>query len=109
LQKAILGRYGAWEARPRGPSGVARRTTMSDTSGEARWDALTRAELKVVELVTEGLTNPEIARRLYVSPWTVQTHLKRVFKKLGVRGRAELAAWAARRAANRPGYTSDEG
>jgi DNA-binding CsgD family transcriptional regulator len=92
---------------------------MNDSSSSSPWDTLTRAELKVVALVTEGLTNPEIAKRLYVSPWTVQTHLKRVFKKLGVRGRAELAARAARRtapgdsahgdSAHGPGYTSDEG
>jgi DNA-binding CsgD family transcriptional regulator len=73
------------------------------------WSSLTKAELKVVALVTEGLTNPEIAERLTVSPWTIQTHLKRIFKKLGVRGRAELAARAARRGAEGPGYTSDEG
>jgi DNA-binding CsgD family transcriptional regulator len=75
---------------------------MSSDSGSATWDSLTRAERRVVALVTEGLTNPQIAERLVLSPWTVQTHLKRIFKKLGVRGRAELAAMATRQAAAEP-------
>jgi DNA-binding CsgD family transcriptional regulator len=50
----------------------------------------------VVELVTEGLTNPEIGQRLYVSRKTVQTHLMHVFAKLHMTSRAQLAAEAAR-------------
>jgi DNA-binding NarL/FixJ family response regulator len=51
----------------------------------------------VIGLVTEGLTNPQIASRLFVSAQTVKTHMKNVFRKLGVSSRAELAALAARR------------
>ncbi len=58
------------------------------------WEALSSSELRVVELVCEGLTNPEIGDRLYISRRTVQTHLYNVFKKLGVTSRAELAARA---------------
>ena len=61
------------------------------------WDSLTPAECKVVELVAAGLSNPEIASRLFISRRTVSTHLTHVFEKLGVRSRAELAAAAARR------------
>lgn len=61
------------------------------------WESLTDAELDVVRLVAEGMTNQEIAGRLYVSPRTVQTHIAHVFLKLGVTHRAELAAEAARR------------
>ena len=75
---------------------------MSEPSGPTAWESLTPAERKVVALVTEGLTNPQIAERLHLSPWTIQTHLKRVFKKLGVRGRADLAARAAIHAAAEP-------
>jgi DNA-binding NarL/FixJ family response regulator len=53
-----------------------------------------------VDLVAEGLSNPQIGERLYVSPRTVQTHVAHVFTKLGVASRAQLAAEAARR---RPG------
>jgi pimeloyl-ACP methyl ester carboxylesterase/DNA-binding CsgD family transcriptional regulator len=63
------------------------------------WESLTDAELDVVRLVAEGLTNREIAARLFVSPRTVQTHLAHVFAKLGLSHRAELAAETARRLA----------
>jgi DNA-binding NarL/FixJ family response regulator len=52
-----------------------------------------------VELVAEGLTNPQIGERLYVSRRTVKTHLAHVFAKLGVSSRTQLAAQAARRQA----------
>lgn len=59
-----------------------------------RWDSLSSSEKRVIELVCEGLTNPQIGERLYISRRTVQTHLYNVFKKLGVTSRAELAAKA---------------
>ncbi len=43
-------------------------------------------------LVAQGLSNREVAAELYVSPKTVQYHLTRMYAKLGVRSRAELAA-----------------
>jgi pimeloyl-ACP methyl ester carboxylesterase/DNA-binding CsgD family transcriptional regulator len=60
------------------------------------WDALTAAERRVAELVAAGLGNREVAERLYLSRYTVETHLKRVFVKLGISSRAELAATAPR-------------
>ena len=60
------------------------------------WEALTNAERRVAQLVAEGLANREVAERLYVSRYTVETHLKHVFAKLGVSSRAELAALAPR-------------
>jgi predicted ATPase/DNA-binding NarL/FixJ family response regulator len=61
------------------------------------WESLTPAETRVVELVAEGLTNPEIARRLYVSRDTVKSHVSSALMKLALRTRAELAASASRR------------
>jgi len=61
------------------------------------WASLTPTERQVVELVAEGLTNPQIGERLFISRRTVQTHLAHVFAKLGVSTRAEVAAEAARR------------
>ncbi len=61
------------------------------------WASLTPSELQVVRLVAEGLSNPRIGERLFVSKRTVQTHLKHVFAKLGVTSRAELASEATRR------------
>jgi predicted ATPase/class 3 adenylate cyclase/DNA-binding CsgD family transcriptional regulator len=61
------------------------------------WDSLTPAELDVVKLVTEGLTNKDVAVRLFISPRTVQAHLAHVFTKLGVTSRMQLAQEAAGR------------
>jgi DNA-binding CsgD family transcriptional regulator len=63
------------------------------TSG---WDALTPTEHDVVQLVTEGLANKDIATRLFVSPRTVQSHLTHVYNKLGVSSRVQLVQEAAR-------------
>jgi len=62
------------------------------------WATLSRAERNVVELLTRGLTNARIAEQLSISRYTVETHLKHVFAKLGASTRAEVAAEAARRA-----------
>ena len=58
------------------------------------WLSLTEAERQVVALAAQGLSNAEIANQLFVSRFTVETHLKHVFTKLGVRSRAELASVA---------------
>ena len=54
--------------------------------------ALTGAEQRVAELVAGGLTNREVAARLFISPKTVESSLARVYRKLDVRSRAELGA-----------------
>ena len=61
------------------------------------WDSLTETERRVVDLVAQGLTNPQIAGRMFVSAQTVKTHMKNVFRKLGVSTRSELAAQSVRR------------
>jgi DNA-binding NarL/FixJ family response regulator len=62
-----------------------------------REDGLTRREAEVFELLGQGLSNPEIADRLYISRKTAEHHVSRILAKLGLRGRAEAAAHAARR------------
>lgn len=74
----------------RGRRGARRRPQIG-------WDSLTPTEHRVVDLVVEGLTNPQIGERLYVSRRTVQTHLAHVFTKLGISSRTQLAAEATRR------------
>jgi len=56
------------------------------------WESLTPTEQAVAQLVAEGLTNGAVARRLYISPHTVNTHLRHAFAKLGVSNRVALAA-----------------
>lgn len=57
-------------------------------------DPLTEREREVVALVAEGLSNDEIAERLFVSPATVRTHVGRAMSKLGARDRAQLVVLA---------------
>ncbi|MFE2147311.1 response regulator transcription factor [Streptomyces sp. NPDC059456] len=61
---------------------------------------LTPREREIAALVTEGLTTPAIAARLYLSPRTVDTHLSHIFRKTGVTTRAALATLTARSAAS---------
>jgi DNA-binding CsgD family transcriptional regulator len=55
------------------------------------WESLTEAERQVADLVARGHSNKEIAARLYMSHRTVGSHLYRMFPKLNVRSRVELA------------------
>jgi DNA-binding CsgD family transcriptional regulator len=68
-----------------GPRGNRHRPTTG-------WESLTSTEKAVSRLVAEGLTNSAVARQLYISPHTVNTHLRHVFTKLGVPNRVALAA-----------------
>ena len=84
----------SWDAgRVRGrlrAHGVRRRLVVTERP-EQGWQALTESELAVVRLVAEGRTNREAAERLFVSPHTVNSHLRHSFTKLGVNSRVELA------------------
>jgi DNA-binding CsgD family transcriptional regulator len=70
--------------------GVRRRLVAAEPETNG-WAALTTSELTVARLVAEGLTNREVAERLFVSPHTVSSHLRHVFSKLGITSRVELA------------------
>jgi DNA-binding CsgD family transcriptional regulator len=74
------------------------------------WENLTKAEAKVAELVAEGLSNPDIARRLFISRRTVQSHVSHALEKLGLSSRVELAVkrarWQSPGGADRPSAPS---
>ena len=61
---------------------------------DAALDVLTDREREMVALVAHGLSNEDIAGRLYLSPLTVKTHVNRAMSKLGVRDRAQLVVLA---------------
>lgn len=61
------------------------------------WGSLTASEVQVVRLLAHGLSNGQIAERLFVSRRTIESHLYRVFMKLDVKSRAELAVQAVSR------------
>src|SRR5579859_4540034 len=68
-------------------------------SGEERdsYSALTEREREILKLVAEGLTNNQIAERLFISPKTVDTHRTHIMDKLNLHSRAELVKYAMRR------------
>jgi len=70
-------------------------------TGPKRVGVLTRREQEVLRLVGLGLSNPEIAQRLFVSRKTAAHHVSSVLAKLGVRNRAGAIAYASRQAADR--------
>jgi DNA-binding NarL/FixJ family response regulator len=77
---------------------VQRRLLAAATApaGPTLPDGLTAREGEVLALIAEGLSNREIARRLYVSEATVKSHINRLFAKTGVRDRAQAVQYAYR-------------
>ena len=61
-----------------------------DWSGRLKNKGISRREVEVVGLVYQGLTNTEVARELFISEYTVENHLKSIYRKLGVKNRTSL-------------------
>ena len=64
---------------------------------------LTRRENEVLDLLSHGLSNTEIAGRLFISPKTVEHHVGHILSKLGLRSRAEVVAWVLRHSPEKSG------
>ncbi|MBA7520811.1 HTH-type transcriptional regulator MalT [subsurface metagenome] len=58
---------------------------------------LTKREVKVLKLVASGKTNKEIAKKLFISEKTVKNHLNHIYRKLGVKNRAQAVVEALKR------------
>ncbi|MFE9426416.1 LuxR C-terminal-related transcriptional regulator [Kitasatospora sp. NPDC006697] len=71
--------------------GVRRRHWTYADRPATGWESLTTTEQTVADLVATGLTNREAARRMFLSPHTVNHHLRQIFRKLGISSRVELA------------------
>jgi DNA-binding CsgD family transcriptional regulator len=69
-----------------------RETSHSSQNGHTAfgWRSLTGTELNVIDLVSQGLTNRGVAERLFMSPYTVDSHLRSIYRKLGVNSRVDL-------------------
>jgi DNA-binding CsgD family transcriptional regulator len=78
-------------------NGIRRRGTPPPARPTTGWESLTPAEREIAGLVAEGLTNPAIGARLYISRRTVESHLSHIFTKCGFTNRAQLAAEVSRR------------
>jgi DNA-binding CsgD family transcriptional regulator/tetratricopeptide (TPR) repeat protein len=95
--RAIFERIGASREADRA-RGLLRRLGVAVTRPHERAGgaaALTTREQQVLDLLAHGHTNAQIASRLFLSPKTVEHHVGRILAKLGVRSRAEAAAYAA--------------
>jgi DNA-binding NarL/FixJ family response regulator len=74
------------------------RERESGRTAQRLLDSLTDREREILDLLTEGLRNEELAARLFISPFTVQTHVSNILGKLGVRSKAEAVAFALKHA-----------
>jgi DNA-binding NarL/FixJ family response regulator len=83
----------AASAVPPPPADGPARSASAGPPGEPP-DGLTQREVEILGLMAQGLTNPEIAERLFLSNHTVKTHINRIFAKTGSRDRAQAIRYA---------------
>ena len=77
--------------------GIRRAPRVKHRRARRGWDSLTPAEAKIAGLVAQGMTNPQIATRLFLSHRTVATHVSHILGKLDVRSRIDIAREATDR------------
>ena len=77
-------------------SPVEEQPAAANRPATGRRHSLTPREIQVSELIAEGLTSDEIGRRLGIARRTAEAHAEHIMTKLGVRSRAQVAAWVER-------------
>ncbi|GAA4862559.1 AAA family ATPase [Actinomycetospora straminea] len=82
-----------WADRAEAELAAAGVSLRRPAAAETAWAALTPQEFQVARIVAEGRSNDEAAAALFVSRKTVENHLTRVYRKLGLRSRSELVRW----------------
>jgi DNA-binding NarL/FixJ family response regulator len=82
---------GTWALVTRMEPSMSLRTWENEARPTFGWDSLSDSERRVADLVARGYSNKEIAEQLYMSHRTVGSHLYRIFPKLGLRSRVQLA------------------
>jgi DNA-binding NarL/FixJ family response regulator len=90
------------ELRKLGARAEVRGPATADDSGLA---SLTKREREIAELITDRLTNPQIASKLFLSKKTVESHIRNLFVKLGASSRVEVARIVERERREGPGLT----
>ena len=75
---------------------IDRALNLKDGSRYPVRNTLTAREMEVISLLAQGMTNPQIADTLDISPHTAKRHVMNIFNKLGVNDRTQAAVWAAR-------------
>ncbi len=95
LNQVLQHDLAAWPGWRRDRAEAFQRRLLGST-GRSGGD-LTPREMEVAELIAQGLTNSQLAERLFISPKTAAVHVSNILTKLGLSGRAEVAAWVVRR------------
>jgi len=90
---------GAWAERARDELRASGETARKRSPSAI--DQLTPQELQITRLVSEGATNKQVAARLFLSPRTIDYHLRKIYTKLGITPRAELIRGGAEREGQR--------
>lgn len=96
LRKALeAARTGTGFLSPEVTKGVVH-TSLRKAQTEVDPESLSEREREVLQLLAEGLTSPEIGKRLFIATSTVETHRRSIMRKLGIHNVADLTKWAIR-------------
>jgi LuxR family maltose regulon positive regulatory protein len=99
ILSALLSEAEQWPGPVPGPQSGPPSASVhpSRDTRDGRPDGLTPRESEVLDLMSDGLTNSEIAARLFLSVYTVERHLQHAYRKIGARNRADATAYVVRR------------